>query len=851
MEKFMVSIRANRLLMLGLLLVISSALVAQISVSGFVRETGTNDAIAYATVSLLRTDSTLITGSITDENGYYTMSTTKGDYLLQVSFVGYQTESRVLNIHSSSLHVDDIFLQETTAEIAEVEVRVKRPLVERQMDKIVLNVSNSTFSAGINGKEVLKKAPGVMIDKDGNVTVNGKSVEIYIDGRPSYMGGEQLRGLLEGTDASMIEKVEIMTNPSSKYDASGQGGIINIKLKKNKSQGLNGMVSAAYEGMYWRKNARYLQQDYVDFNLNYRSQKTYTALSLTQVYADQMVDYDSKTVQPTMVGQSMVMGDTSVFDLNFQYYNLRLSNDWYVDSKNTLGFIVNVPIMSTQISADQSKSVISIGDDIVQDIRGTNMQYTYAPQHTANINYTYMFADSLSRELTANIDYNRYNTQGDNLQTSVTHRNLLGSVIPDELDVQSHQCVDIYSAKVDFQTAFWKTGMLECGAKWVMSHTDNRMDRDSTIVGVVMPGINTKYDYQEQVGALYISAAKQFNTHWSAKLGLRGELTYSRGLFHERDVDSLVERQPYIDIFPTAFVGYTPTDKWNLNMSFTRRIRRPSYYQLNPFINYLDAHTMQSGNPTLSPEYNNQFDLNVAWSRYISLSINVSHTQSMLNYKYQILGNGDQIAQWVNFGTCTSHGATLSLTEVPIIPKYQHNEDGSYVTNDKGRRQISNEAWLTLTASISSFHFINKAEQDANYGSQASWMGNMYACLTAYLPKDCQISVDGNWHSPVTTGYTTWGGSYGMNLALKKQFLQRRLTLSVNIKDIMNSTYSNLQMFGLAEGYSSAINQRIYLHSVSVGLSYMFGQQQWGKWRKHVGDNEFNSRLGGGGGVGK
>ena len=190
------------------------------TLSGKVQDTN-GQAVAFATISLLQPDSTLVTGAISDEDGAYTLSAAAGNYIVQVSFVGYATQTD--NIHLQQSETKHFTLRPQTEELAEVEVQAKRPLVERQMDKLVMNISESPFAIGSNGQELLRKAPGVVIDKGGNITVNGKSVEIYINGRPSYMTGEQLKGMLQGTDGATIEKIEIITNPSAKYDAAGQG----------------------------------------------------------------------------------------------------------------------------------------------------------------------------------------------------------------------------------------------------------------------------------------------------------------------------------------------------------------------------------------------------------------------------------------------------------------------------------------------------------------------------------------------------------------------------------------------------------------------------------------------------
>lgn len=810
---------------------------ADTSLTGFVKERNGNGAIPYATVSLLATDSTLVTGAISDEKGAYTLSADEGTYILKVSYVGYNTMCRTLDVAGKKQVVDDVFLTEETEELGEVQVQAKRPLVERQVDKLVLNVSQSAFAIGNSGQDILKKAPGVNIDKDGNVTVNGKSVEIYIDGRPSYMSGEQLKGLLQGTDGATIDKIEIITNPSSKYDAAGQGGIINIKLKKNKSQGFNGMLNAAYGGMYYKNPGKYYQMDFGSLNLNYRSAKTYTSLGLTQVYAGQGQQLYMESVVPVVTGNDTLKQRSvseTTGDINFQYYNMRLSNDWYIDDANTLGFILNVPFMKIDISSEPQKShtLLTLGNDTLEYLNNTLRQPIYAPQHTANINFTHVFNDSLSRELTMNVDYNRYANRSTNNQTNEVIVNKLDPV--PNLMVDTRQKVDIYSAKLDFQTAFWKTGMIECGAKWAMSNTFNTMTTDSMLPDWRNQTV-TRYDYSEQVAAAYVSAAKQFNEHWNAKLGLRGELTYAHGNFEQGAEKEKVNIKPYFNLFPTAFIGYNPNDKWSLSASYTRRIKRPSYWTLNPFVRYIDAHSYEVGNPELKPEFNNQVDLNVGWSRYISVAFNFGHTTQMHTEKIEVLPDGDRKLTWENFGTCTTHGGAVSLTEIPIVPK--RNADGKI-----------DGAWLALTANANALHFINRASAD-NYVKRSFW-ASFYGCLTAYLPEDIQISVDASYETPMIVGYSKIGNSYDLNFGFKKQFLQKTLTVSLNVNDILRSSNYTEQGLGLPEGYSSLLDVTMLgSQRVSIGISYMFGQFQYHKYRK-VGEQDESSRLGGNSGYG-
>ena len=399
------------------------------------------EAMPFVTVSVLSRDSVLVTGAITDENGRYSVEVksskskdenqkskdakTKAQdasqqmqdqsgYILQASFVGYKT----------AFGGPDFVLQEETEQLAEVEVKAKRPLIERQMDKLVVNVSQSPLAAGSNGNDILRRAPGVRIDKDGNITVNGKSVEIYIDGKPSYLSGQQLKAMLDGTDGNTIEKIEIISNPSAKYDASGQGGIINIKTKRNMMRGLNGMLSAAYGGMYFGDVKRWLQMDMVSLNLNYRGEKTYTFGQLTQVFAQNDIDFETGRTMPA-TGSSKATSNysRSGYDIGFQYYMMKAGNDWYIDSTNTFGFIVQVPYMIA------SQSVID-GRNIGYTVQGTDTTFsttstssrTKAPQHTANLNFTHTFSEALERELTVNVDYNRYSTRSRNMQNTANAR---------------------------------------------------------------------------------------------------------------------------------------------------------------------------------------------------------------------------------------------------------------------------------------------------------------------------------------------------------------------------------------------------------------------------------------------
>jgi hypothetical protein len=733
----------------------------------------------------------------------------------------------------------DFVLDEETEQLREVEVKAKKPLIERQMDKLVVNVSASPLSAGSNGNDVLRRAPGVRIDKDGNITVNGKGVEIYVDGKPSYLSGQQLKAMLDGTDGNTIEKIEIISNPSAKYDASGQGGIINIKLKRNMMKGINGMLSAAYGGMYFGDVKRWLNTEYFSLNLNYRGEKTYTFGQLTQVYAQNDIDFETYRKTPTLENYSY-----SHYDMGFQYYMLKVGNDWYVDSANTLGFILQVPYMDVDqhIMPDDNSAYTIAGTDTTTSVTNSRNRMR-SPQHTANLNYTHTFSEALERELTVNVDYNRYNNSSTNFQETKYNKKV-GAYQSLGLDVNSRQTVNIYSVKLDFQTKFWQTGMIECGVKYGLSTTNNAMTTDSIIDAVSTGAKPSDFIYDEHVAAAYISVGKQFGEHWSVKLGLRGEYTYSHGNW--KTADSITNKS-YFDPFPTAYVGYTSSPLGKLQQpiavsaSYTRRIKRPNYWMLNPFVNYVDAYSYQRGNTELTPEFNNDVELHFSWTQYLNLTFNFAHTQDMFSQRVHILDNGMSYSQWSNFGTCTTHGGNISLTELPLVPKYQRMEDGT---------KTMTGAWLALTINAGYLHFINKSYEKQADGTPVYENRNHYGyaggTLSAYLPKDWTMTLDGNWSSPMTTGYDRQGSTYFLSFGVRKMYMKKGLIFNLNVQDLARSMRFESNNEGLAPGYESWYRNTVRSQRVMFSLTWMFGQYQQHKNRK-VGDMDELNRLGGGG----
>lgn len=780
--------------------------------------------IPFATVSLMDADSALKGGAVAEMDGSYEIKNVEpGNYILSASFMGYARQCKNIKADKDLNNVD-FMLEEESKELAEISVVGHKQLVERQIDRIVLNVSESPLAAGSNGNDLLKKAPGVNVDKDGNVTVNGRSVEVYINGKPSYLSGDQLKGLLDGTNGTSIDKIEIITNPSSKYDAAGQGGIINIKLKRNASEGLNGSVSFQYGGMYFKSIGKYLNDDHLSLNLNYRGKNTYTSINLFQAYGQYAGVTHSETDQKVGDKEMHVTEHSRNAGNSWQYYMLRVSNDWMIDSKNTLGFIVQTPLIVNKSTTEPGDmySETMVGGETVEKVSTMESSTGLMPQHSINLNYTHTFKPELMQELTVNLDYNRSSSKGN-------QRMLFQYDDGRELDVniKPWQAVNIYSAKIDFQTLFWKTAMLECGAKWAMTTTDNTMDRDTVGIG----SEHTAFKYQEQIAALYISAGKQFNEHWTAKLGLRGEMTHAVGNWIT--MDTVTGGKPYFNVFPTAYVGYNPTQDWNMSLSYTRRIGRPSYHMLNPFEQYQSTHLLSRGNPDLQPDFTHMVQMTFGYSQYVTLTFDFGTVSGLQSIVGKPMPNGDVLYTYDNFGSSTSHTILLNLTEIPII-----------------RNKEKEVNWLTLTANLSAAHQINRTD---TYVSK-TWHGTVYGSLTLYLPKDIQIAADVYWGSPSEHGYYKTAMGVYSGLSFKKQFLQKSLSLTLHVSDLARSMKFSSEYLG-DDNLKYVSNNEFCQQRVYIGLTYNFGKAEYHKYRK-VGNVEESSRMGGstggngGGGIG-
>ena len=530
------------------------------SISGTVIDAATEKPIEFATVALIAPDSTIVNGTTTDSAGHFTIERIpSGEYKLMAAFIGYT--SLITDLNAVPARGAVLALEPDAEMLEEAVVTARRPVIEQKLDKLVMNISDAVSTEGSNGTDLLRKAPGVTIDFDGNVKLNGSAVAVWIDGRPSNLSGKELEVLLQSTDGTTIDRIEIMAHPSAKYDAAGGGGIINIVTKKNFMQGFNGSVNIGYGGMYFD---RWDQSGDGSVNLNYRGRKTNTFLTYSARYDDMTAELLSKSLYGA-ANEYTMSNSSQLLMRNFNQM-FRAGNDWYISDKDVLGAIVTGTFRNSSTDTyGNNFTEHLLGEDILGRLNSEITNTDDFNGVSANLNYTHTFDPAKMQELTLNADYSWYDIGNTSRQSDIPDP-MITALIPLDSTIfrqDAAQRLQIWSAKADYQQLFWQTGLLEAGLKWSRTVTDNNSVREDFYNNIwnYNSNLSNIFLYDEQIAAAYISAAKSFGTKWSVKIGLRGEYTWARGDWRSAGEKST---KSYFNIFPTAFVSYMPTEKWRL-----------------------------------------------------------------------------------------------------------------------------------------------------------------------------------------------------------------------------------------------------------------------------------------------
>lgn len=599
-----------------------------------------------ATVSVYRaTDSALVKMGLTDKQGRFVVEGIQaGTYFMELTAVGYEPHvAKNLELMAASrTQLPAITLQQASKALGAVTVTARRPLIEQKIDRTVMNVEASITSAGNSALEVLEKAPGVAVDKDGNISLKGKDgVVVYIDGRPSYLSGADLANLLRSMNGSQLDQIEIMTNPPAKYDAAGNSGVINIRTKKTKQVGYNGSFTTGYtQGRYARFNEA--------FNMNYRTGKVnlFTNLNYNRNHFGQDLEISRVFRDPNTGQISSRFEQVSKMENQNHYVSGKLGADFYVSKNTTIGVVGSGFYNPSQWNSQTPSYIYSPGKDTLSHTRASTGNEEKWKNYSLNANFRTVL-DSSGQELSGDFDYIQYrSTNLQPLYTAYFDKNNLPTQTPDTLLGSLPQDIFIYSGKLDYTLPLKNSARFEAGLKSSYVETDNNAVYENRVAGQneLDSARTNHFEYRENINAAYVNYSRPLGKKWSAQLGLRLENTIAKGVSKGFEYDNVENRfeaserrfkRNYTQLFPTFYLQYKASETHQFVLNYGRRVNRPNYRDLNPFINFLDRYTFQQGNPDLSPQFAHNIEVTHTYKGFLNTTLNYTQTDDIIQQVFE------------------------------------------------------------------------------------------------------------------------------------------------------------------------------------------------------------------------
>jgi len=751
-------------------------------------------AFPYASVSLLNAkDSISVKGSLTDDNGTYEFKgLNAGKYLVAIYVVGYKKAYRgpyTITADSKSVIVGQVQLNADVKLLKGVEIVKQKPLIERQIDKTVLNIENSILATGNTALEILGKAPGVTVDKDGRVSLRGKQgVNIMLDGKPANLSTEQLANLLRSTEGNAIQSIELITNPSAKYDAAGNSGIINIKLKKNRNYGLNGSatVGSGY-GTHPKVNS--------GLNMNYRNKKFNIYGNEDYGFNKRFHETDIIRVNETTANQTY-FNQTSHNEGKRKNRNYKAGIDYFINDNNTLGFLVNGYYGNGTNNSDVLTLIGDKPSTIDSSVVAPNTSVSKYNGITYNLNYRGII-DTLGQEIGIDVDYSKHNDKQENIFNNM-YKDRSGLPLKSDYIFRnaSPSVVKIYGAKIDYVLPLAKDSKLEFGGKTSFVKTDNNFVFENFKNDTWENDMNrsNQFIYDENINAAYTNFKKKFKTT-TIQLGLRAEQTSSKG---NSVTEKKVVNRDYLNLFPSLFVNQELSKDHELGFSYSRRIDRPDYGSLNPFIYYLDLYSYRYGNPFLKPQYTNSFEFSYSFKKNLNITLGYSHTNDVMS---EVL-------------LTDTAKKTIFISVQNLAKQDSYNMNMSY--------PIAITKWWSSNNNLTVFY--NKFQTPDLLGapySSGRLAFNLNTSQTVTVNPTTKIEWSGNFESKQVSGTLLISPRYNIDLGANKTFMDNKLSIKFAANDVFKLQKNKLRSTLSSQNY--VVTDRWESRIFRLTCTYRFG----------------------------
>ncbi len=767
--------------------------------------------LTSVSVLLYAEDKSLLKATITDAEGLFTFSNLKsGNYTIKTSFVGF--EELVLDgiqLTTENLTIPTLQLKENSVQLNEVVIKKEKPLVQVLADKTVFNVENTINATGTSGFELLRKAPGVLIDNNDNLMVEGKSgVLIYIDGKQSFLSGSDLTNFLKTIQASDIESIEIITQPSSKYDAAGNAGIVNIKLKKNKSFGTNGTITSGLNVGKYGTSVN-------SVSFNNRNKKTNLYGNYSNRFGRNYSFMNFERQQNNRIFESETK---STYESNAN--NVKLGFDYYKNRRNTFGIALSGNFnnaYNNSASRTPIRGINSAVNDSILSARNKTQNRNY--NLYSNVNYK--FQDTTGVSLNVDFDLGKYksdrdsylpNYYFDNSETVVLSEVITGQVTPVD--------ISIYSLKSDYEQNMFK-GKIGIGFKTSLVNTNNVFEVYNYDTGspVFNAAVSNKFDFDENINAGYLNynrTIKKINL----QAGLRVENTNSEGtlISTQQNANERVKRN-YTDFFPSGGITYAANDNNSFGILYSKRIERPSYQSLNPFEYQIDELSISKGNPFLKPQYTDNIKLTHTYKYKLNTSLSYSYISDFFAQVTEALGDNRS-------SMTTRNVANQEIINLGISYPFKVNK------------------WWNVYASLNAYQS-KYIPTNPSFTALTQETLNIYGQNNFTLPKKINLEISGWFNSP-----SVWGGTYrtkslgSLDIAFQKKFINDKLNARIAFSDVFfTSPWSGSTEFAnvIINGNGGSDSRQ-----VRFNLSYNFGSDEVKKARaRNTGLEDEKNRIGG------
>lgn len=770
----------------------AQSLPAGLSLTGKIADE-TGAPVASATVSILSAkDTAAIKGSLTDEKGNYTFNhLSPGDFFVSVSFVGFST------MRSSLIHLSEIngtvslpvlTVTHSAISLTGVTIAATKPLVEHQAGKTIVHVGNSILAIGNNALEILDRIPGVSLDQNNHVSFRGKQdVVIMINGKPTYLTADQLAGVLGGMDGGRIESIEVMTTPPANYGAAGSAGLINIRLKSHREQGLTGSLTAgAGYGRFLRDNT--------GFNFDYEHGKLnlYGSLVRSDVKGLSTITIDRLVHQGTLSAAYDQVTTTRVPTHN---NNVQLGAEYDLSPANTIGAAFSGYLNSSRDDLYDLTTIGNLSAPIDSLLHSASQSANAFHNYSINLNDRYKL-DKKGQQLSLDLDYSRVNNNSDYRDTNrfyLPDGTLLHD--PQVLTNRTPSLINIYVAKADYTNPLTKNLTFEAGVKFSKVTSDNNLLAQVLKDHIYINDTSrtNHFLYQERISAGYFNFKGTLHT-LEFQAGLRAEFTHSAGDL----VGGMLTKRSYMDFFPSLSLTQPLDPKNTVAFSYSRRVDRPAYSKLNPFKFPLDPYTADLGNAFLNPQYTNALELGFTHDQTFTLTLGYSHTAHAImpivftegNVSMQTDRNIDEVNSW-----------NISADVPCQLTKWWN-------------------ANISLNGFYNRFRSDTLAGRSINTGTPAFSVKTTQAFHLGSYSSELQV----NYKSAHTSGILDFKSRYYADIALSRTFLEKRAAFTLAVSDVFRTRYIRDESHLLNNDFTFAY--RYDSRIVRLEFNYKFGSRK-------------------------